>query len=108
MLETILIEFGEQSTIVLLLVALGIFGSIALMKRNYKSFQTSISIFIIVWIIGEIFKYISTNENYIYFQIGMIIHLLAMIGFALMVWIRFYKARKTGKGISESLDSLLR
>lgn len=108
MIETFLIDLGEKSTIVLLLVALCIFGSIALMKRNYKSFQTSISIFIIVWIVGEIFKYFSSNENHFYYNIGMVIHLLAMIGFASMVWLKFYKARKTGKTISESLDSLLR
>lgn len=108
MIDAFVIELGEKSTIVLLIVALGIFSSIAVTKRNYKSFQTSISIFIMVWIIGEIFKYLNTGENYLFYQMGMVIHLLAMIGFALMVWLRFYKARKTGKSISESLDSLLR
>ncbi|MDX1373903.1 MAG: hypothetical protein R3321_15615 [Nitrososphaeraceae archaeon] len=108
MIVTVLIEFGEKSTILLLLVALGLFGSIALMKRNYKSFQTSISIFIIFWLIGEIFKYFSVSDNHLYYTIGAVIHLLAMIGFALMIWFRFYKAKKTGKTISETLDSLLR
>jgi hypothetical protein len=87
-----------------------IFGTVALISKNYKSFQFSISIFIVIWIIGEIIQHhVKGGIGLLsYEEIGMLIHVISMITFSLIIWIRFYQARRTGKNISESMESLLR
>jgi hypothetical protein len=48
-------------TTLLLLVALGIFVWLAVRSRNIRSFQFQISIFIIIWILGEITGILQNN-----------------------------------------------
>jgi CDP-diglyceride synthetase len=94
-------------TLVLLIIAFGIFAWLAAKSRNIKSFQFQISMFIVIWIAGEIIDFLhedglvplfSTNE------IGMYIHAAAMVLFSAMLWARFYLSEKSGKKMADSLQ----
>jgi bacteriorhodopsin len=100
------LSFGNL-TLVLLLIALGIFAWLATRSRNIKSFQFQISIFILIWIASEIVDLLgeegvvelfSTNE------IGVYVHVLAMAMFSAMLWIRFYLSERSGKRIADALQ----
>jgi bacteriorhodopsin len=89
------------------LIALGIFAWLTTRSRNIKSFQFQISIFILIWMTGEIVdllgeegvvELISTSE------IGVYVHVLAMAMFSAMLWIRFYLSGKSGKRIADALQ----
>jgi len=41
-------------TLILLLIAMGIFGILTIKSRNLKSFQFHVSVIIIIWIVGEV------------------------------------------------------
>ena len=99
-------SFGNL-TLVLLLIALGVFAWLATRSRNIKSFQFQISIFILIWMASEIVDLLgeegvvelfSTNE------IGVYVHVLAMAMFSAMLWIRFYLSERSGKRIADALQ----
>jgi len=104
-------EFVATSlTIPLLFVSLGIFGWLAIKSHNIRTFQFQIASFIIIWIAGEIVNVIiSINEiDHGIEDIGMQIHLVAMVLFAVLIWTRFYYSRRAGKKIvNESSDYYL-
>ena len=104
-------EFVATSlTIPLLFVSLGIFGWLAIKSHNIRTFQFQISSFIIIWIAGEIVNVIiRINEiDHGIEDIGMQIHLVAMVLFAVLIWTRFYYSRRAGKKIvNESSDYYL-
>jgi bacteriorhodopsin len=107
MIEDVLLSSFESLTLILLVIALGIFMWLTARSRNIKTFQFQISIFIIIWIIGEtidllgeegIIQLFSTSE------IGMYVHVVAMAMFSAMIWIRFYLSERTGKRIADALQ----
>lgn len=110
MIESVNFNFHHLFTIILLFIGLGIFGAVVFINKNYKSFQFSISIFIIIWIVGEIFQHHVQGDlgSISYEELGMTIHVISMLTFSLIIWIRFYQARRAGKNISESIESILR
>ncbi len=89
---------GIMSIVLLILLsgALVIFGWLAAKSRNIKKFQFQISVFLIIWIVGEIvdvflnrgLSIISGIED-----IGMQIHVGAMVFFCAMIWLRYYYSR---------------
>jgi bacteriorhodopsin len=98
--------FGNL-TLVLLVIALGIFVWLTARSRNIKTFQFQISIFIIIWIIGEIVDLLGEEgvvELFSTSEIGIYIHVLAMALFSAMLWIRFYLSEKSGKRIADTLQ----
>jgi hypothetical protein len=106
------IEFMSNSTICLLFVALGIFVWLAWRSHNLKSFQFQISLFILIWIGGEFITALQDSGLIILpvhlHDLGMQIHLVAMILFALIIFMRFYYSYRAGHKVIESLDSILR
>jgi hypothetical protein len=103
----ILAEPFRVLTPVLLTIALGIFAWLTLKSRNIKSFQFQISLFIVIWIVGELvdllgeigdIPQLSTGE------IAMYIHVLAMVTFSALLWIRFYTSEKSGKKLADSFQ----
>ncbi len=91
-------------TLILLVVALGIFLWLTIKSKNIKSFQFQISLFIVIWIVGEAADLLQGRQVGIRFplysqEIGQYIHVLAMGLFSAMLWIRFYRSMKTGKKI---------
>lgn len=96
-------------TLSLLAVALGIFAWLAVKSRSIKSFQFQISLFIVIWIIGEIADFIQEREGmtimpHNHQEIGLYIHVLAMGLFSAMLWARFFLSRRSGKRMADSLQ----
>jgi bacteriorhodopsin len=94
-------------TLVLLVFALGIFVWLTARSRNIKSFQFQISIFILIWITGEIVDLLGEEgvvEVFSTSEIGIYVHVFAMAMFGAMLWIRFYLSEKRGKRIADTLQ----
>jgi hypothetical protein len=90
-------------TLILSLIPLIIFIWLAIRSKNIRAFQFQISIFIAVYIIGEIIE----NTKIAAFSIlppdiGSQIHVGSAIFFTIMVWFRFYYADRSGKKMIES------
>ena len=90
-------------TLILSLIPLAIFIWLAVKSKNIRAFQFQISVFIAVYIIGEIIE----NTKIAAFSIlppdiGTQIHVGSAIFFTIMVWFRFYYAEKSGKKMIES------
>ena len=97
--------FLDKSTIFLLVISLGLFGWSALSSRNIRKFQFQMSIFVLIWITGEIVRVLHEEGIFTIFgrsEVGMILHTIAMLFFSLMLWIRFYYAKKSGKMMIET------
>lgn len=91
----------------MLLIALGIFAWLAIRSRNIKSFQFQISIFILIWMTGEIVDLLGEEgvvELFSTSEIGVYVHVLAMAMFSAMLWIRFYLSERSGKRIADALQ----
>jgi len=90
-------------TLILSFIPLIIFVWLALRSKSIKAFQFQISIFIAVYILGEI---IENNRIAIFStlppNIGSQIHVGSAIFFTIMMWFRFYYAEKRGKKMIES------
>ena len=90
-------------TFILSLIPLVIFVLLAIRSKSIKAFQFQISIFIAVYILGEILE----NNRIAIFSvlppdIGPQIHVGSAIFFTIMIWFRFYYAEKRGKKMIES------
>ena len=97
--------FLEKSTIFLLVFSLVLFSWSALSSRNLRKFQFQMSIFVLIWIVGEIVRVLHEEGIFTILgrgDVGMILHTIAMLFFSLMLWIRFYYAKKSGKMTIES------
>ena len=96
----------DNTTLALLSVAIIIFSLLAAKSKNIKSFQFQISLFIIIWIIGEIADVLQ-DANIIEFSnlenVGLEIHLASMAFFALMLWLRFYLSKRSGRKLIEDI-----
>jgi len=99
------IAFGDL-TFVLLLIAVGIFGALAVQSKSVKSFQFQISMILIVWIGGELVG-IFGDMGYMQFEnfemLPPVIHMTAMIMISLIFWLRFYFAKKSGKKLVDEV-----
>ena len=90
-------------TLILSLILLVIFVWLAVRSKNIRTFQFQISVFIAVYIIGEIIE----NTKIAAFSIlppdiGSQIHVGSAIFFTIMVWFRFFYAEKSGKKMVEN------
>jgi hypothetical protein len=90
-------------TLILSLIPLVIFVWLAVRSKSIKAFQFQISIFIALYILGEIIE----NSRIAIFSalppdIGPQIHVGSAIFFTIMIWFRFYYAEKSGKKVIES------
>ncbi len=90
-------------TFYLSLISLIIFVLLAIRSKSIKTFQFQISIFIAVYIFGELIE----NNRITLFStlppnLGSQIHISAAIFFTIMMWFRFYYAEKRGKKIIEN------
>lgn len=90
-------------TLILSFIPLITFVWLALRSKSIKAFQFQISIFIAVYILGEI---IENNRIAIFStlppNIGSQIHVGSAIFFTIIMWFRFYYAEKRGKKMIES------
>jgi hypothetical protein len=98
-------------TVILLLVALGIFVWLAARSKSIRSFQFQMSIFLVVWILGEIAGSLQDNRIIVLTalqgDIGLEIHVVSMVFFSIMLWLRFYYSERSGKKMIEGMDATL-
>jgi hypothetical protein len=99
-------------TIILLLGALGIFVWLAARSKNIRSFQFQLSIFIIIWILGDMVSILHDSGIVVFSalqsDVGSGIHVVSMVFLSLMLWLRYYYSERSGKKIIEDLDATLR
>jgi hypothetical protein len=109
---TLILIIMSNITIILLLVALGIFVWLAARSKNVRSFQFQVSIFLVVWILGEITGNLQDSGIVILTalqgDIGLEIHTASMIFFSVLLWLRFFYSERSGKKTVEDLDATLR
>lgn len=94
-------------TLVILFALLAIFGLLALRYRNIRSFEFQIFIFITVYLVGEIFEhykipFLSTLSPYL----GSQIHLISAAFLAMVLWLRLYSVRKSGRTTIDRLETM--
>jgi hypothetical protein len=94
--------------LILLLCCIVLFGYLALKSRNLKSFQFQISVFILIWISGEIANVLLYNEiislPYALQEIGYEIHFGSMVFFAIFLYARYYFSTGRGKQLIENVE----
>jgi hypothetical protein len=70
------------------------------------------SIFLVVWIIGEIAGILQDSGIIVFTalqgEIGLEIHVVSMVFFSIMLWLRFYYSERRGKRMIEGLDVTLK
>ena len=98
-------------TIILLFIALSIFIWIAVRARGITTFQFQISIFILIWILGEIIGVLQEYQMVLLSplfnwlpDISLQIHLSSMIFLSVMLWARFYHLERRQKKLIDDLS----
>ena len=108
---TLLILMNSITTM-LLLIALGMFVWLAVRSKNIKTFQFQISIFIIIWISGEISGILQDSGiivlSPVQGDIGLEIHVVSMVFFSMMLWLRYYYSERSGKKMIEDITDVRR
>ena len=109
---TVFLIIMSNITVILLLIALGIFVWLAAKSKSVRSFQFQMSIFLVVWILGEIAGSLQDSGIIVFTalqgDIGLEIHTVSMVFFSIMLWFRFYYSERSGKKMIEGLDATLR
>jgi hypothetical protein len=98
-------SYAAGLTLVILFTSLAIFGWLAVRYRNIRSFEFQISVFIIVYIVGEILEdhkipSLSTSLPYI----GSQIHIVSAVFLAIILWLRLYYVRRSGRKMIDKLE----
>ena len=90
-------------TSILFLVSLTFFGWLSIKSKSIKTFQSQISLFIGLYVIGELLeiKQISTLLS-IPDGIGSQIHVGATIFLTIVVWMRLYYSEKGIKSLADT------
>ena len=94
-------------TLALLLASLVVFAWLAIKSRDIKSFQFQFSLFILIMVLGQVIYELPDKFAQIpasFEDIGYHIHLVSMVFLSLMLWIRFYYSKKSGKRMIENID----
>lgn len=99
--------FSSILTIIMLLATIAIFGFLTARYRNIRRFEFQLSIFILLYIIGEIFEVykfpiLSTSLPYI----GPQFHITAALFLAIMLWLRLYSGRRNEYKMIDKLESV--
>lgn len=93
-------------TLWLLVGAIAIFVYLSARSRSVKSFQFQISIFILIYIAGEMADLLQ-KDAYIQFikseNFGLAVHVSAMAFFCLLILLRYYSSAAKGKKIIDNI-----
>jgi hypothetical protein len=102
-----ILSYGSGFTLAILFVLLAMFGWLSVKYRNFREFQFQIFVFIIIYIIGEIlenYKIPSLSVPLPY--LGSQIHIMAAAFLALILWLRLYHVRSSGRKTIDKLESI--
>jgi len=92
--------FSGGLTLIILFLSLAIFGWLTVRCRNIRSYEFQITVFIVVYIIGELL------EDYKIPYIGSQIHVVSAVLLALILWLRLYSVKKSGGKTIDTLESV--
>jgi len=103
----LLASLNDYLTLFLLLVSLIIFVWLAVKSRSVRSFQFQTSVFIAIMVVGGLVDLL-LNKGMIkvssaFQELGFLIHVGSMIFFSMMIWLRYYNSKKTGKKMIEEI-----
>jgi hypothetical protein len=87
--------------LIILFMSLAIFGWLTVRNRNIRSFEFQITVFIVVYIIGEIIEDYKIPSLSSIPYLGSQIHIVSAVLLAIILWLRLYSVRKSGKMIDE-------
>jgi len=99
---------SSNITLILLIVAVGIFATLGIQSRKIKSFQFQMSVFIMIWLASEIIGVLARAEILNisgYESIGHQIHLASMIVISVIFWMRFYLSSRKGNKFIDEMPS---
>ena len=88
-------------TLIILFMSLAIFGWLTVRNRNIRSFEFQITVFIVVYIIGEIIEDYKIPSLSSIPYLGSQLHIVSAVLLAIILWLRLYSVRKSGKMIDE-------
>ena len=95
-------------TLLLLFSSLIIFALLAVKSKTIRSFQFQISVFIAIMVVGELVELLSNNGLLkmpsAFEGLGFLIHVGSMIFFSLMIWLRYYNSKKSGRKMIEDIQ----
>jgi len=102
--EISFLSFSSGLTLIILFMSLAIFGWLSLRYRNIRSFEFQILIFIIVYVVGEIVEDYKIPFFSAFPYIGSQIHILSAVFLAIMLWLRLYSVRKSGRNMTDKMQ----
>jgi hypothetical protein len=105
--SSLLSASGLTTTLITLFMSLAIFGWLAVRYRSIKSFEFQILIFIIVYIVGEIIEDYNNKISPFFSafpSIGSQIHIASAVFLAIMLWLRLYSVRQSGRKIVDKIE----
>jgi hypothetical protein len=100
-----ILSYGSNLTLIILFALLAIFGWLVIRYRNIKNFEFQIFVFIVIYIIGEIledYKIPSLSASLPY--LGSLLHIIAAAFLAIMLWLRLYYVRSSGRKTIDKLE----
>ena len=104
-----IVLFMNSFTIFLLLAALSLFAWLAVTEpKKTRSFQFQLSIFITIWIVGDLVNILYDNGLFVLSSlryVGEEIHVVSMFFFSGMLWLRYYYSKRSSKKMVENLDA---
>jgi membrane associated rhomboid family serine protease len=108
-LQAINVFLQQDLTLILLFASIGIFGYLAARSRNVRTFQFQISIFILIWIAGELANvFLETGIIVVpasLQEIGYELHVASMVFFAVFIYARYVYAYRRRREIIEDLTT---
>jgi heme A synthase len=99
-----MVEISDNITLGLLVVAAAMFMWLAIRSKNWKSFQFQVTIFVMIWIIGEVLDVLHLNNLFDLGHVGIQIHLISMVFLSGILWYRYYTARRDIKKMTERVE----
>jgi hypothetical protein len=97
-------SYASGLTLAILFTSLAIFGWLAVRYRNIKSFEFQIFVFITVYIVGEILEDYKIPSLSTMPYIGSQIHIVSAVFLAIILWLRLYSVRKSGRKMIDKLE----
>jgi hypothetical protein len=92
-------------TVILLLATLCAFVLLAAGSKGIRSFQFQISIFIIIWVSGQVVDILQESGIIVLSPlqagIGLEMHVVALVFLSIMLWVRFYYSERSVRRIIE-------
>lgn len=92
-------------TLILLLATLCAFVLLAARSKDIRSFHFQISIFIIIWVSGQVVDTLQQSGIIVLSplqgDIGLEIHVVSLVFLSIMLWVRFYYSERSVRRIIE-------